>query len=59
MDDERTEATPGDEEPTVGLDDPAEPPPRPPIEPEGVDAESAAFVVAGALLTVVVVTGVV
>lgn len=32
-------------------------PPRPPIEPESVDLEHAAFVVAGALLTVAVIAG--
>lgn len=34
-------------------------PPRPPIEPESVDPEHAAFVVAGALLTVAVIAGLV
>ena len=34
-------------------------PPRPPIEPESVDLEHAAFVLAGVALTVAVIAGVV
>jgi hypothetical protein len=34
-------------------------PPRPPIEPESVDPEHAAFVLAGVALTVAVIVGVV
>jgi len=45
--------------PTVDLGDSVNPPERPPIEPEGVDAESAAFVALGVALTVAVVAGVV
>jgi hypothetical protein len=60
MDAERSDA--GDERgaETVDLDAPGESPerpPRPPIEPEPVDLENAAFVVLGVLLTVVVFVG--
>lgn len=60
MDDERATTAPDGEE-TVGLDGADgladddrfdDPVPRPPIEPESVDIENAAFVVLGALLTV-------
>jgi hypothetical protein len=75
MDEDRTDgdedrpssaAASGEGRPTVvDLDDPAdagvgdEAPPRPPIEPESVDPEHAAFVALGAALTVVVVAGLV
>jgi hypothetical protein len=57
--DERRDERDGTTETPDEADGPTVDPPRPPIEPEGVDAENAAFVALGVALTVVVVAGVV
>lgn len=58
MDEERHESDGATETPD-DADGPTVDPPRPPIEPEGVDAENAVFVALGVALTVAVVAGVV
>jgi len=66
MDDDGATTAPGAGEraETVGHDEADadddrfdDPLPRPPIEPEAVDPENAAFVVLGALLTVAILVG--
>jgi hypothetical protein len=55
-----TDERPSTDEQTVGTDDTGafdDPVPHPPIEPESVDPEHAAFVVIGVMLTVGIIVG--